>query len=316
MRKYRVASLFAGIGGICLGFKQAGFEIVWANEIDKNACRTYRHNLGCDYLVEGDIRKIPADTLPDFDVLTAGFPCQPFSVAGKQHGFKDDRGNLFFEIARIIDIKRPNVIFLENVPNLVAHDNSKTFLVVFSTLAQFGYYVKYALLPAHQYGNIPQTRNRIYIVAFRDLAACDRFSFPNEIKLTVKVSDIINSHKKQHDIYYYTDNNSLLRRIKNVVTECGRIYNMFNGDPAKVASGLCPTLLANMGRRPNRVPIIADDFGYRKMTLRECLAMQGFPKDYYFPKTITMENAYMQIGNSVCVPVIRRIATEIIRSLK
>lgn len=310
-KKYKVASMFAGIGGICLGFKQAGFEIVWANEVEKNACRTYRYNLGNNYLIEGDIRRISSDTLPDFNVLAAGFPCQPFSIAGRQHGFKDDRGNLFFEIARIIDAKRPDVIFLENVPNLMEHDNGKTFLVVFSTLAQFGYYVKYALLPAHKYGNIPQTRNRIYIAAFRDLTACDRFSFPKEIQLTVKVSDIVDVHKKQHDIYYYSENHSLFQRIKNVVRERGRIYNMFDGKPSKVASGLCPTLIADMGRHSDRVPIVWDDFGYRKLTLHECLAMQGFPKSYYFPKTVKIENAYMQIGNSVCVPVIRRTAAEI-----
>jgi DNA (cytosine-5)-methyltransferase 1 len=143
---YRVASLFAGIGGICLGFKQAGFDVVWANEFDSAACKTYRYNFGGEYLVEEDIRRIKADSIEDIDVIAGGFPCQPFSIAGKQRGFDDKRGNLFFEITRIVDIKRPKIIFLENVPNLMEHDNGKTFLVIYNTLAQFGYSVKYKVI--------------------------------------------------------------------------------------------------------------------------------------------------------------------------
>ena len=119
--------MFAGIGGICLGFKQAGFEIVWANEIDKAACKTYRHNFGSSYLIEADIKKVDTNSIPDFDVLTAGFPCQPFSIVGKQRGFNDDRGTLFFEIQRIIKSKRPKIVLLENVANLIEHNNGKSF---------------------------------------------------------------------------------------------------------------------------------------------------------------------------------------------
>ncbi|MCD8214990.1 MAG: DNA (cytosine-5-)-methyltransferase [Clostridiales bacterium] len=307
MSGYKVASLFAGIGGICLGFKQAGFDIVWANEMDEAACKTYRYNFGNSYLVQGDIRRIAVESIPDFDVLAAGFPCQPFSIAGRQMGFQDARGNLFFEIARIIDKKRPRYVFLENVANLLNHDNGKTFLVIGTTLLQFGYFVKYSLLPANKYGNIPQTRNRIYIVAFRELEDCDMFAFPEPVELTTKVSDIINIHKKQHDIYYYRKSDRLYDTFHGFIKEKGRIYNMFDGRISRVSSGLCPTLIANMGNRKNRVPVVMDDFGYRKLTLRECLAFQGFPNDYYFPKTITIDDAYRQIGNSVCVPVIRNI---------
>lgn len=315
MNTLRVASLFAGIGGICLGFKQAGFDVVWANEKDPAACRTYRHNFGDKYLVEGDIRNIRAGDLPDFDVLAAGFPCQPFSIAGKQRGFDDARGNLFFEITRIVDERRPEVIFLENVPNLLQHDNGRTFLVIYTSLSQFGYYIKYALLPAHKYGNVPQTRNRIYIVAFRDLERCDRFSFPEEIELTTKVSDIVDIHKKQHEIYYYKGNEPVLEEIKKVVSKKGRIYNMFNGHPRFVSSGLCPTLIADMGNRNNRIPVVLDDLFFRKLTLRECLGFQGFTTTYKFPKSITIYDAYRQIGNSVSAPVIKRIAGEIENSL-
>lgn len=315
MNTLRVASLFAGIGGICLGFKQAGFDVVWGNEKDPAACRTYRHNFGDKYLVEGDIRNIRAGDLPDFDVLAAGFPCQPFSIAGKQRGFDDARGNLFFEITRIVDERRPEVIFLENVPNLLQHDNGRTFLVIYTSLSQFGYYIKYALLPAHKYGNVPQTRNRIYIVAFRDLEICDRFSFPEEIELTTKVSDIVDIHKKQHEIYYYKGNELILEKIKKVVKIKGRIYNMFGANPQYVYSGLCPTLMADMGNRKNRVPVIWDDWFFRKLTLRECLDFQGFKFGYKFPNSITIDDAYRQIGNSVAVPVVKRIAENIKKSV-
>lgn len=163
----KVASLFAGIGGIDLGFTQAGFEIVWANELDSAACKTYRANFDERCLVEGDIRTINPESIPNIDVLVAGFPCQPFSIAGKQAGFNDRRGNLFFEIAKVIDVKRPAVIFLENVKNLIEHDNGRTFLVIYNSLAQFGYYVKYKVLNALDYGNVPQNRERIFIIAFR-----------------------------------------------------------------------------------------------------------------------------------------------------
>lgn len=311
MSKYKAASLFAGIGGICLGFKQVGFDIVWANEIDEAACRTYRYNFGNSYLIQGDIRRISVNNIPDFDVLTAGFPCQPFSIAGRQRGFQDRRGNLFFEIVRIIDKKRPRFVFLENVPNLLNHDDGKTFLVVGTTLLQFGYFVKYALLSANEYGNIPQTRNRIYIVAFRELEDCDRFAFPKPVELTTEVGNIIDVHEKQHDIYYYRENDKLYKSFKAVIKEKGRIYNMFGGNIRRTKFPLCPTLVADMGISKNRVPVVMDDYGHRKITLRECLSLQGFPAEYYFPNTITINDAYKQIGNSVCVSVIRRIAKQI-----
>ena len=162
----RVCSLFSGIGGIDLGFMQAGFEIVWANEFDKDAAHTYRHNFGNAHLVEKDIRQIDAHTIPDFDVLVAGFPCQPFSILGRQKGFKDPRGNLFFEIAKIVEAKRPQVVFLENVSNLIQHDDGKTFLAIYNALVPYGYTFKYRVMDAIDYGNVPQHRTRIFIVAF------------------------------------------------------------------------------------------------------------------------------------------------------
>lgn len=307
--EHKVASLFAGIGGICLGFKQAGYDIVWANEYDQAACKTYRHNFGNNYLKEADIRRISVDDIPDFDVLVAGFPCQPFSIAGRQKGFDDKRGNLFFEIARIVDKKRPKVIFLENVANLTEHDAGKTFLVIFNSLAQFGYSVYYKVMIATEYGNLPQIRKRIYIVALRE--DIDKiYNHPEPIDLTLKSTDIIKRSERQNNIYYY-NGTDIYKYLASAVREKRSIYKITDTNIRKTKNEMCPTLTANMGTYPDRVPIILDDFGIRKLTLRECLDFQGFPKEFYFPNTITIDDAYKQIGNSVCVPVIKRIAEQI-----
>lgn len=304
-----VCSLFAGIGGIDLGFKQSGFDIIWANEYDTAACKTYRHNFDGSNLVEGDIRDISADNIPDFDVLTAGFPCQPFSIAGKQKGFNDKRGNLFFEIARIIDAKRPKVVFLENVANLMEHDDGKTFLVIFSSLAQFGYTVYYKVMSSNEYGNLPQIRKRIYITAVHE-SIQQSYKHPEPVELTLKSTDIIHRNERQNEIYYY-NGKVLYPYFESKMKDKHAIYRPTDTEVRWTKNQMCPTLTANMGTYPDRVPVVWDDYGIRKLTLRECLDFQGFPKEFYFPNTITIEDAYKQIGNSVSVPVIKRIATNI-----
>lgn len=305
-----VCSLFSGIGGIDLGFIQAGFDIVWANEMDAAACRTYRHNFPNANLIEGDIKRIATSDIPDFDVLTAGFPCQPFSIAGLQKGFKDRDGNLFFEITRIIDAKRPKVVFLENVPNLMEHDDGKTFLVIFNGLAQFGYTVYYRVLASNNYGNLPQIRKRIYIVAIREDIANRLYQYPEPIELTLKSSDIINRSVKQHDIYYYTEGKMYDRLVAHM-KDRKAIYRITDTEVRWTKNQMCLTLTANMGTHKDRVHVVWDNYGIRKMTLREGLDFQGFPKQFYFPNTITIDDAYKQIGNTVSVPVIARLATKI-----
>ena len=306
----KVCSLFSGIGGIDLAFRQAGFEIVWANEIDRDAAKTYRHNFGGEHLVERDIKSVKTEDIPDFDVLVAGFPCQSFSLAGKQKGFEDPRGSLFFEIERIVKAKRPKVIFLENVANLLEHDDGKSFLVVYNTLVPYGYTFKYRVMDSMDYGNVPQRRPRIFIVAFLDYEKCDMFQFPDKTKLTTHINDILIRSVKHDDIYYYNKNSDYYEDLRNVVTDKSALYRIYDSGVSKKAHYICPTLLANMGTFPDRVPIILDDYGIRKITPYECLALQGYPKDFKFPK-IPMPSAYKQCGNSVVVPVIRRIAEKI-----
>ena len=306
----KVGSLFSGIGGIDLGFMQAGFDIVWANEFDRDAAKTYRYNFGGEHLVEHDIKSVKSEDIPEFDVLVAGFPCQPFSIAGKQKGFEDPRGNLFFEIARIVKDKRPSVIFLENVANLLEHDDGKTFLTIYNALVPYGYTFKYRVMDAIEYGNVPQHRTRIFIVAFLDYEKCERFEFPDKIKLTTKLNDILVRGAKHDASYYYTDDSVYYEDLQRIVTDKSALYKIYDSGVSRKAHYVCPTLTANMGTFPDRVPIIRDDYGIRKITPYECLALQGFPKEYRFPK-IPMASAYKQCGNSVVVPVIRRIAEKI-----
>lgn len=306
----KVCSLFSGIGGIDLGFQQAGFDIIWANEIDKDAANTYRYNFGAEYLVEKDIRKVNVLDIPDFDVLVAGFPCQSFSTAGKQRGFEDSRGNLFFQVARIAEAKRPKVIFLENVANLLEHDDGKSFLTVYNTLVPYGYSFKYQVMDACRYGNVPQHRERIFIVAFLDNNLCERFCFPKEIPLTKTINDIVDTTIKHSDCYYYDDSNPFYKDLTKTVKSDQAIYRIYDYGISSKAHTICPTMTAYMGKCNERIPIIKDDFGIRMLTPYECLALQGFPNEFKFPK-IPLNSAYKQCGNSVAVPVIRRIAEQI-----
>ena len=306
----KVGSMFAGIGGIDLAFQNAGFDIVWANEIDKFACKTYRENFDKEFLIEGDIKQIDINTIPYFDVLTAGFPCQPFSIAGRKKGFEDERGQLFYQVERVVSKVKPRVIFLENVSNLEIHDNGKSFNKVFASIAQFGYIVRYKVMKASDYCDIPQNRDRIYIVAFRDYEDSLKFNFPEEVKTNKPLNEFID-YSKHDDSYYYNEKDKLYSLLLKSVTEKNRIYKIKDNGIFAFTKNMCPTLTANMGTFPNRVPIIKDDYGVRKLTPYELLGLQGFPKSYRFPKGIGLNNAYKQIGNSVCVPVIQRIAKEI-----
>lgn len=302
----KIGSLFSGIGGFDLGFMQAGFDVAWANDIDSAACKTYRHNLPSPILIESDVRQIDPRKLPDIEVLTAGFPCQSFSLMGYRRGFNDPRGNLFFEIARFIDAKMPQVVLLENVRNLMAHDHGKTFLTIYNTLVTCGYSVKYRVINATEV-NIPQDRARIFIVAFRSVDACDRFTFPEFIPLRATIDDIIHRNVQHSKLYYYTTNSPYYKELNQKIVHKTGIYRIDDSGVATRKWNICPTLKANMGTYPNRVPIIRDDFGIRKLTPMECLAFQGYPTEYTF-NGISLNDAYKQCGNTVCVPVIYRLA--------
>ena len=308
-----VGSLFAGIGGIDIAFRQAGFDIKWAIEKDAACCRTYRNNFDGTDLLECDIHNVDLTSLPKVDIITAGFPCQSFSVAGKQRGFSDPRGGAFFEIQRFIMWSKPRFVFLENVPNLMEHDDGKTFNAIHNALSEIGYVIRYKVLRASEYGGVPQIRDRIYMVAFREQAECDCFKFPNPIDLKITIEDILKRNIKKHNAYYYGTDDSFYKYAKQFVKRKDSIYRVYHDSIKLTQNHMCPTLTASMGIRENQVHLVLDDYGIRRLTVQECLDFQGFPSSFHFPHTITLNDAYKQIGNSVCVPVIRRIAERIVR---
>lgn len=308
-KKLKTIDLFAGVGGIRLGFEKAGFKTVFANDFEPKCKDTYDLNFKDSKLFVEDIRKIIIDDLPDFNFLLGGFPCQAFSIAGYRHGFNDkkDRGNLFFDIARIIELRQPTGFMLENVKNLKNHDGGKTFEVILRTLKDLGYYVKEKVLNTMEYGNIPQNRERIYIVGFKSKKHYDKFEFPDPVKLTVKIADLLETEVPEK--YYYNDK-PLYEKLKNLITNEGQVYQWRRQYVRENKSGVCPTLTANMGTGGHNVPIIKDWRGIRKLTPIECARLQGFPLDYELPQ-IADSALYKQFGNSVSVPVVEAIAVKI-----
>lgn len=314
------ASFFAGVGGIDKGFELAGFKTIYANEFDLNASETYKANFPEVQFSLSDIRDLDEKIdIPNFDILLAGFPCQAFSVAGYRQGFNDEkgRGNLFFELARIIKEKKPNIIFLENVKNLVSHDDGNTFAIISDTLEKLGYFVKSQVLNACNYGNIPQTRERIYIVCFRDKEQYKNFEFPKPIKLDTKLYDVIDFKNKQENRYYYTSKCKFYNKLVEGITKTDTCYQWRRVYVRENKSKLCPTLTANMGMGGHNVPIIKMYNGdIRKLTPRECFNLQGFPNDFKLPQKLCLGALYKQVGNSVVVTVIKRIADEIMNVIK
>ena len=312
-KNWRSVDLFAGVGGIRLGFEKAGFKTVFANDFEPKCADTYNLNFKTAKLVVEDITKIPTSDIPDCDFVLGGFPCQAFSIAGYRHGFNDEkgRGNLFFDVARIIKDKQPTGFLLENVKNLKSHDNGNTFRVIENTLKDLGYHVKSKVLNYMEYGNVPQNRERIYIVGFKDEKKLDRFEFPEPIKLTKTINDILET---EVDEKYYYNGKPLYERLKDDVTEENAVYQWRRQYVRKNKKGVCPTLTANMGMGGHNVPIIIDKKGIRKLTPRECFRLQGFPDSYELPN-ISDSALYKQAGNSVSVPVIARIAEQMMRVL-
>lgn len=313
---YNCASFFAGIGGIDKGFEDAGFRIVYANEFDPYSVKTYENNFNLKVDCR-DIREVQASEIPEFQVMLAGFPCQAFSVAGYRQGFNDEkgRGTLFFELVRIFKEKKPEVIFLENVKNLVSHDNGNTFKVILQELQDAGYNVKFQVMNAMEYGNIPQNRERIYIVAFRNKEWYKNFNFPAPVKLETKLTQVINFLDKVDDLYYYTKGKykgDIYEKLEEAMKNDNySVYQWRRKYVRKNKKGVVPTLTANQGEGGHNVCLIKTRFGIRKMTPRECFSVQGFSEDFVLPKDVSDTRLYKQAGNSVCVSVIQRIAEKI-----
>jgi DNA (cytosine-5)-methyltransferase 1 len=314
-KKLTTGDFFAGIGGIRLGLEQEGFETVYANDFDPFCKITYDLNFKKAPLTVEDIFKIDSSTLPKFDVFSGGFPCQPFSIAGRREGFSDKgRGDVFFEIVRILKDVDPQVVFLENVKNLKSHDGGRTYSIIEENLEKLGYHIKTAVLNTMNYGGVPQNRERIYIIGFKSRRFYEKFDFPAPIALRSKVLDVLESEVPEK--CFYRDNSILYKKLKESVISNNSVYQWRRQYVRENKKGVCPTLTANMGTGGHNVPIIKTKKGIRKLTPLECLRLQGFPQNYKLPQGVADSKLYKQIGNSVSVPVIRRIAQQIRRAME
>lgn len=294
--------LFAGIGGIRLGLEKNGFKCVFTSEIDKFAIRTYKANFNSE--VSGDITKVDLGEIPDFDILAAGFPCQPFSHAGKKEGFLDTRGTLFFEIMRIVKAKRPKALLLENVKGLKSHDKGNTLKIIIKSLEDEGYLVYYEVLNAKDF-SLPQNRERIFIIAFReDLPNKSNFSFPKKRERKVLLGSILEDRVKGYNISDRLWAGHKRRLLNHRTKGNGFGYKLFDKD-----SEYTSTLSARYYKDGSEILIKDGRKNPRKLTPRECARLQGFPDKF---KIVVSDNqAYKQFGNSVSVPVIIEIGRQI-----
>lgn len=326
-RTLKSIDLFAGIGGIRLGFENAfgeGIETVFVSEWDKYAQKTYSENFKDDFSIAGDITQIDAKDIPDFDICLAGFPCQAFSLAGARKGFDDDykgmcRGTLFLDVARICEEHKPKVIFCENVKGLVIHDKGRTFKIITKTFEDLGYKVFYKVLNSKDYG-VPQNRERIYIVAFRNDIHSDNFTFPEPTDANKVLADIIEEHEVSVKYYLSTVYLDTLRKHKARHAAKGNGFGYEIRDLQGIAGAI---VCGGMGRERNLVidnrltnfvPVTkikgeVNREGIRKMTPREWARLQGFPDNYKL--ALADVHLYKQFGNSVTVPVITAIAKQI-----
>lgn len=314
---FKFIDLFAGVGGFRIALQNLGGKCVYTSEWNKAAQITYQTNFG--EVPFGDITKdITKSYIPDeFHILCAGFPCQAFSIAGHQKGFHDTRGTLFFDIEKIITEKRPKVVLLENVKNLVSHDKGNTFKIILETLEnKLNYKVYTKILNSATHANVPQNRERIFIVAFDSDQVPNHaeFKFPPEIPLTRTIHDILEKGRQAENLYYKKDHMYYPELEKTMISK-DTIYQWRRVYVRENKNNQCPTLTANMGAGGHNVPLVLDDFGIRKLTPKECFAFQGYPIDKYILPNIANSKLYMQAGNSVTTTLIERIGKQIIEVL-
>ncbi|WP_078433847.1 DNA cytosine methyltransferase [Metabacillus halosaccharovorans] len=304
-----VVSLFSGCGGLDLGFIQAGFNIIWANDIDKYAVQSYRHNIG-DHIIEEDLTKIPVSQVPEHDVLIGGFPCQPFSMMGEQKGFTDTRGTLFFNIEQIILHHNPKVVVLENVRNLVNHDNGRTYKVIKEHLDLAGYEVFDKVLNSVDYG-VPQTRNRIFIVCFKKDLNITKFDFPKAVPLEKTLQSILETNVPAK--YYLSQ-----KILPTIMASGTKTYKAKSEIDLQIARPLCATM-AKMHRasqdnyvtQPSDIAEKEGKTNIRRLTPRECARLQGFPEEPNYEIIVSDSQAYKQFGNAVTVNVAKYVAKAI-----
>lgn len=314
--KPKFIDLFAGIGGMRIGFESAGAECVLTCEISDSAMETYRANFNPkhQHVYAKDILALKNSEVPAHDILVAGFPCQPYSIAGLRKGLDDERGgDVFLAILRILKGKKPESFLLENVKGMMNHDNGETFAFMLESLAGCGYSITHQVLNSMEHANVPQNRERVFVVGFRDPGKLKKFEYPKPTMLNRTIHDCLEVAKVD-DAFYYTDRYDCTAELRKSMRSKDTIYQWRRQYVRENKSNACPTLTANMGSGGHNVPLVLDDYGIRKLTPRETANFQGFPKTFKLPP-LANSKLYHQFGNSVTVPLIGKIAKEILKVL-
>jgi len=310
--KLKLVDLFAGTGAFSLAFHQTDKKVstVFANDMIDSSEKIFNLNNSIT-LTNKNLIDIKEDEIPSHDILTGGFPCQPFSIAGKQKGFDDERSNVFWKILSIIKFHNPKIIILENVKNLQTHDKGNTFTTIKENLQNLGYHIKFQILNTCKLSVIPQNRERIYIVCFKDVELYNKFNFDFIVKKNNPITDYLEENIQNK--YYYNTDSFIYDKLKDITKHIrtNTVYQYRRYYTRENKNSVCPTLTANMGSGGHNVPLILDDKGIRKLTPRECFNLQGFPKDYKLPK-ISDGKLYMLAGNAVSVPIVQLIADKIL----
>jgi DNA (cytosine-5)-methyltransferase 1 len=313
--KYSLVDLFCGSGAFSYAFHQTDKVVtVFANDMLDSSEDIFNMN-NLVKMTKKNLIDIQNEDVPKSDIVTAGFPCQPFSIAGLQKGFEDKRSNVFWKILSILKSKNPGIVILENVKNLQSHDNGKTFQIIIENLQKCNYHMKWAILNTSKITGIPQNRERIYIACFKDKKLCDSFTFDfPEIALN-SVSEFLETDIPEK--YYYNSSSKIFGELQTQVTKhisTNTVYQYRRYYVRENKNHVCPTLTANMGSGGHNVPIILDGKGIRKLTPRECFNLQGFPSAYQLP-SLSSSKLYSLAGNAVSVPVVSLIAKKIINLL-
>ncbi len=305
MERLKFIDLFAGIGGIRIPFDELGYECVFSSEWDKKACETYRANFG--EMPHGDITKIDEKDIPPFDICLAGFPCQAFSIMGKMQGFADTRGTMFFEVERILKYHKPRAILLENVKQLVSHDKGRTLQIILEHLDLLGYHVKYRVLNALDFG-LPQKRERVIIIGFRDQKLTEKWSFDFEPK-PYNLASVLEDDS-QVDSSLYASEMIREKRRNSVIGKDVFYPSVWHENKSGNISVLNYSCALRTGASYNYLLVN----GVRRFTSRELLRLQGFPDTYKI--VVSNQDIRRQTGNSVAVPMIREVAKKMDALLK
>jgi DNA (cytosine-5)-methyltransferase 1 len=313
-KKWKMIDLFAGTGAFSIAFQETGqVEVVFANDLMDASKKIYDANFQHKLTLK-DLNDIPVEEIPSHDILTGGFPCQPFSVAGRQEGFDDQRANVFWKILEILDMHRPKCIVLENVKNLVGHDDGNTFRIICTELRKRGYTICHKVLNTANLTGIPQHRERIYIVGWLEEHPLEDFlDFPDVPKKPIQ--DFLENADTVPDKYYYKEGSTCWTLLEPAVKKMDTVYQYRRVYVRENKSKECPTLTANMGGGGHNVPIVLDKRGIRKFTPRECFRFQGFPYTYQHPPKMSDTALYKLAGNAVSLPVVRLIANKMVHRM-